>query len=122
MRKTKGPRRSGVMGRGSIFRDKVKDADHRVQGILTRPGLKHFEEQRKALGALYKAVMEREAVTVSDADTIEYLARGQLETRKYLFELRAGEKRIQRARDKVKELERGTHAQTKAAASSAARP
>lgn len=121
MRKTKGPRRSGVMGRGSIFRDKVKDADHRVQGILTRPGLSHFEQQRKALAALYKAVMEREPVTVSDADTIEYLARGQLETRRYLFDLRATEKRIQRARERVKELEKGAHEKTKATAASAAR-
>jgi hypothetical protein len=109
-RKTTGPRRRGVMGRWSIFRDKVKDAEHRVQGILSDSGRRSFEEQRKALGALYKAVMERSATTVSDADTIEYLARGQLETRKYLFDLRATERRIQRAREKVKELERGAHA------------
>ncbi len=105
-RKTTGPRRRGVMGRWSIFRDKVKDTEHRVQGILSRPGRKSFEQQRTALGALYKAVMEREPVTVSDADTIEFLARGELETRRYLKDLRMTELRIQRAREKVKELER----------------
>jgi hypothetical protein len=123
MRKTKGPRRRGVMGRGSIFRGKVKDKDHRVQGILTRPGLVRFKQARANLARLYRAVMEREpAVEVSDADTIEYLAWGELETRRYLREQRATELRIQRARDKVKELEKGAHAtQTKATASATAR-
>src|SRR5262245_16680351 len=106
MRKTTGPRRRGVMGRWSIFRDKIKDTDHRVQGILSRVGRKSFESQREALKRLYRAVLQREPVTVSDADTIEFLARGELETRRYLRDLRASEDRIAKARARVKELER----------------
>lgn len=107
MRKTTGPRRRGVMGRWSIFRDKVKDVDHRVQGILSDVGRSSFERQREALGRLYQAVMGRAATTVSDADTIEFLARGELDTRHYLKNLKTAEQRIERAREKVKELERG---------------
>lgn len=105
MRKTTGPRKRGVMGRWSIFRGKVKDTDHRVQGIFTRIGLRSFEQQRQALARLYKAVMGYDAVTVSDADTIEFLARGELETRSYLRRERERELLIQKARQKVKELE-----------------
>lgn len=84
MRKTTGPRKKGVMGRWSIFRPKVNDKEHRVQGILTEVGREQFETGRARLAQLYKAIMGRDAVTVSDADTIEFLARGELATVKYL--------------------------------------
>lgn len=106
MRKTTGPRRRGVMGRWSIFRDKVKDVDHRVQGILSDIGRSSFERQREQLGRLYQAVMGRAATTVSDADTIEFLARGELDTRHYLKTLQMNERRVQKVRERLKELER----------------
>lgn len=84
MRKTTGPRQRGVMGRWSIFRPKVNSKDHRYQGIVTKEGRHAFELSRRELGALYRNIMGRDAVNVSDADTIEFLARGPLETRNYL--------------------------------------
>jgi hypothetical protein len=65
------------MGRGNIFGPKNGD---RVQGVLTREGSRLFEGGRKRLAALSGRA------NVSDADTIEYLARAwrstQLETKK----------------------------------------
>jgi hypothetical protein len=84
MRKTTGPRKKGVMGRWSIFRPKVNDTKHRVQGILTDDGQRWFEAGRAQLGDLYKSIMGRPAAQVSDADTIEFLARGELGTVRYL--------------------------------------
>lgn len=95
MRKTTGPRRRGVMGRWSIFRGKVKDKKHRKQGLLTSVGLHYFEAGRKALRTIYRDIMGREPVTVSDADVIEFNARGEHETRRYLRALRRREAREQ---------------------------
>jgi hypothetical protein len=84
MRRTTGPRQKGVMGRRSIFRPKVNDKEHRLQGILTEIGRDAFEAGRDRLSQIYRAIMGREAVAVSDADTIEFLALGELATVKYL--------------------------------------
>lgn len=67
-----------VMGRASIFRD--KKGGSRVQGVMTPIGSRAFEQARQRLGKL--ASVEKEKV--SDADTIEYLARGETATKKYL--------------------------------------
>lgn len=67
-----------MTGRASIFRD--KKGGSRVQGIMTPVGSKRFEQARRRLGKL----ADRETEHVSDADTIEYLARGESETVKYL--------------------------------------
>jgi hypothetical protein len=73
------------MGRGSIFRPKVNDKDHRVQGILTEAGRVAVREVARArLAQLYRSIMGRPATPVSDADTIEFLGLGELETVKYL--------------------------------------
>jgi hypothetical protein len=66
----------GSAGRASLFRDKSRG--DRVQGVLTADGSKHFEKHRKALAKLAGRK------TVSDADVIEYLARGEENTRAYL--------------------------------------
>jgi hypothetical protein len=65
------------MGRNSIFRDKTGG---RVNGVLTARGSVRFELHRKQLAKL----AGRDAEQVSDADVVEYMARGELETRKYL--------------------------------------
>jgi hypothetical protein len=104
MRKTTGARLRGVMGRWSVFRDKVNDTEHRVQGILSDIGRQSFERQREALARLYKAVMHRDPTTVSDADTIEFLARGELDTRAYLKKLRDLEVRVARSEEALGEF------------------
>lgn len=76
------------MGRESIFRGKVPD--NRVQGQLTPKGQQAFDVAREQLLRLYHSVMGHKPSTVSDADTIEFLARGPAETRVYLRELRRG--------------------------------
>lgn len=63
-------------GRLSIF---AKDGP-KVQGILSKQGGEAFERKR---GELAK-IAGWEGRTVSDADTIEFLARGEANTRKYL--------------------------------------
>jgi len=70
------------MGRASIFRGKEDGV--RVQGIITAIGGDKFEQHRDKLRALYKRIMGQEPTTVSDADVIEYLARGAVETLHYL--------------------------------------
>lgn len=65
------------MGRASIFRDKT---GQRVNGVLTARGSVRFELHRKMLGKL----VGKDAETISDADVVEYMARGEQETRKYL--------------------------------------
>ncbi len=70
------------MARTGIFID--KDPATRVQGILTKVGGKEFEKARQALKALYTMVFGHPPTVVSDADTIEYLARGRDQTRTYL--------------------------------------
>lgn len=70
--------KQGKDGWPSIFRDK-KGGD-RVQGQITPIGSLRFERARKRLGKL----ADRDVEHVSDADTIEYLARGEQETLDYL--------------------------------------
>lgn len=52
----------------------------RVQGILTPVGTRRFELARERLAHLVNKDPEK----ISDAETIEYLARGEEETRKVL--------------------------------------
>lgn len=63
-------------GRLSIF---AKDGP-KVQGIISVPGGHKFERARKRLAEL-AGWQDR---TVSDADTIEFLARGEADTVAYL--------------------------------------
>lgn len=67
-------------GRASIFREKI--GGDRVQGLITPIGSVRFEHARIRLAKL--ATREREHV--SDADVIEYLARGEENTRVYLID------------------------------------
>lgn len=92
MKKSTGPTKTGVMGRWSIFRGKVNDSDHRVQGFLTKIGRTRFEDARTYLGEMYRSVLGRAPVSVSDADTIEFLSRGSGETIKYLRSLKKSER------------------------------
>jgi hypothetical protein len=73
-------------GRRSIFGD--KDDGARVQGMLTKKGGQAFEWKRQELAALYERIVGRSPGTVSDGDTIEFIARGEAETRKHLEKLR----------------------------------
>lgn len=70
------------MGRHSIFRG--KEGGYRVQAIITKQGGQRFEKARKALASLYSEVMGTRPATVSDADVVEYMARGVDGTREYL--------------------------------------
>jgi hypothetical protein len=65
-------------GRASIFRNKEGGA--RVQGTLTPAGSIRFERARKTLARL----AAREVEQVSDADVVEFLARGEADTIAYL--------------------------------------
>lgn len=67
-----------VMGPASVFAGKSKDC--RVQGVLTPEGGAAFEAARARLGGL----VDRPGSSVSDADTIEALARGWVQTRVYV--------------------------------------
>lgn len=67
-------------GRASLFRG--KQGGMRVQGNLTKIGGQCFEQARGRLKKLYRSVIGTNPKTVSDADTIEYLARGEDDTRK----------------------------------------
>jgi hypothetical protein len=84
------------MGRWSIFRPKVQGSDHRVQGILTAVGREAFEHARARLTKFYRQIMDRDPAAVSDADTIEFLGRGELETVKYLRAMKRDEVREQK--------------------------
>lgn len=66
------------MGRDSIFREKI--GGDRYQGIVTKVGAAAFERARARLAKL----AERDVAGISDADTIEYLARGEENTIAYL--------------------------------------
>jgi hypothetical protein len=66
------------MGRASFFRGKIKSSKYRVQGLLTRVGRRLFEARRREFCRL---VGMKEA---SDADVIEYLARGHDDTLLYM--------------------------------------
>jgi len=67
-------------GRPSIFRNKEGGA--RVHGVLTPIGSRRFEQARLRLARL--AVRDPEQI--SDADVVEFLARGDEATRRYLDE------------------------------------
>lgn len=72
-------------GRPSIFRDKA--GGDRVQGVITKVGSQRFEAARARLARLDN----REVEQTSDADVIEYLARGDAETRVYIADRKAAE-------------------------------
>ena len=76
--------RLGPGGQVSIFRN--KSGGDRVQGHITPAGSARFEAARSRLAKL--AGRDREHV--SDADVIEYLARGEAATRAYLDAEEAG--------------------------------
>ena len=78
MSKTKTKQDARIMGPASVFSGKSKAC--RVQGILTPEGSLAFEQARARLGSL----MGRPGSSVSDADTIEALARGWVMTRLYI--------------------------------------
>ena len=67
-----------AVGRESLFRGKA--GGDRVQGNLTPVGSRRFEAARARLARM----AGREPEKVSDADTIEFLARGEEESRKVL--------------------------------------
>lgn len=77
-------KKPGVTGRLSIFTGKVNDSRHRVQAWLTEIGRQQFEAARARLSKLALAHLGRAPKAVSDADTIEYLSRGEEQTIKYL--------------------------------------
>lgn len=68
--------RPKVSHRPAIFRDKTV----RVQGMITAMGAKCFEERRRQLAKLSKWDVNK----ISDADVIEYLARGETSVKLYL--------------------------------------
>lgn len=70
------------MGRGtaSLFRGKEKLAKYRVQGLLTPAGRLRFEAQRQRIAALTRRPLDR----VSHADVIEFLARGDADSLRYI--------------------------------------
>lgn len=72
-------------GRPSIFRDKA--GGDRVQGVITKVGSQRFEAARARLARLDN----REVEQTSDADVIEYLARGDEDTRLYIQARKAAE-------------------------------
>lgn len=65
-------------GRPSIFGSKA--GGDRVQGNITKSGSKRFEEERRRLAAIVSWETEK----VSDADVIEFMARGETATREFL--------------------------------------
>jgi len=66
------------MGRPTLFGERA--GGRRVQGILTKTGTARFDEARERLARL----SGWEAAALSDANVIEYLARGEEATRKAL--------------------------------------
>jgi hypothetical protein len=89
MKKNAAPARAGIMGRGSIFRPKVSDKDHRYQGWVTDIGRQRFEHARDHLADLAAKYLGGFApASISDADVIEYLARGDADARRYLKAMR----------------------------------
>lgn len=70
------------MGRPSIF--EMDGNGTRVQGVLTVVGGVCFEARRVALRGLYTRIMGHAPPSVSDAATIEFMARGVAATTKYL--------------------------------------
>lgn len=70
------------MGRPSIFRG--KQGGRYVQAIITKTGGVEFERARLRLSQLVLRVKGVTPASISDADTVEYLARGDDNTRAYL--------------------------------------
>ncbi len=70
------------MSCGNVFKGKA--TERKVQGIMTELGWRRFEVARRQLGAIYMSVVGRELARVSDGDVVEFLARGEDETRRYL--------------------------------------
>jgi hypothetical protein len=66
-------------GRASIFEGKA--GGDRVQGDITKRGAQQFEAARRRLTKLAEW---KRPNPVSDADVIEFLARGEAETLRYL--------------------------------------
>lgn len=65
-------------GRPSIFRNKA--GGKKIQGLITKTGTAEFERARKRLAHL----AARSVAHTSDADVIEFLARGEAATVAYL--------------------------------------
>ncbi len=65
-----------TMGRHAIFRGKQA----RVQAIITKTGKLWFEQARAKLAR----IAELKPADISDADTVEFLARGEVNTRLYM--------------------------------------
>lgn len=81
-----------VTGRTSLFPGKVNDTDHRVQAFLTKVGRQRFELARAHVADLARQFLRRPPENISDADTIEYLTRGEADTIKHLRKLRIDER------------------------------
>lgn len=76
------------MGRPSIFRD--KKGGRYVQGIITKAGGRLFSAHRKRLAE----IANRAPAKVSDADVIEYLARGESNSVAYIVGVEAAERAL----------------------------
>lgn len=75
-----------LRGRFSIFGDKSTGRD--IHGIISYMGAIAFKRAEKRLSAVYEDVMGRKPASVSEADVVEYLARGEAETRLALNKLK----------------------------------
>lgn len=73
-------------GRRSIFRGKR----HVVSGLVTNEGRTQFRAAERRLRVVYKEVFGAYPPSVSAGDVVEFLARGEQETRRYLELQRAG--------------------------------
>lgn len=72
------------MGRPSLFaRD--PETKRRVQGYLSEDAARKFDAARARLAAIARQETGQ-SWTVSDAETLEFLARGEKDTRRYLRE------------------------------------
>lgn len=69
-----------------------KEDGVRIQGLITKDGGVYFEMHRERLSKLFKRVMRRDPTVVSDADVVEYLARGAVETFHYLSDQKKADK------------------------------
>lgn len=72
---------SPQVGRTAVFRNKGRETRHQVRGFLTERGAERFEAHRQALASLSGRTPEQ----VGDGDVVEYLARGDQETRDHLI-------------------------------------
>lgn len=77
------------MGRHSIFEGKVDGK--RVQAVITQEGGRAFEKCRGYLASVYTRIMQAPVPEpgVSDADVVEFLARGEKNTVGYLRKKKA---------------------------------